>query len=456
MRTRSIIPSATSSSSLPGLALHAIGDERTARIARIAYELRRTVFDVPEGFDDLRFHAWLPGTRPRNPLLDVASVVTIISPFLSESLLRSVFDGARETHLISRTSSLDALGDEMLDACTSVHVLDGALESDLQNGADGERSDAGPSVLYGLHAKIHILEYDRRARVLVGSANATSAAFSRNVEFMVELGGMSSRHGAKALFAEGAAGETTFRDLLRPYIRSGEPAVPDDFEQFVDAARREVLDALLAADLSLTCSDAEGGAYLLTLAAADALPLLAREGVRVRCRPFSLGDPYAQEIQSGMRRVVFGPLSFNALTSFMAFEIEVARGGRVKKECFILNLPLHGAPEDRLARVIVEILHDPTQFMRLLLMILGHGDAVAIAGTGTADPAAVGSGWLPMDGAALFEQLVRAACRHPHRIDEIDAIVRSLEDAGTGDSVLPAGFMEIWHPIRTARKELHA
>ena len=54
---------------------------------------------------------------------------------------------------------------------------------------------AEPETLTGLHAKLYITDAGWKSSLWTGSANATSAAFSRNVEFLVELVGKNCHFG---------------------------------------------------------------------------------------------------------------------------------------------------------------------------------------------------------------------------------------------------------------------
>ncbi len=69
---------------------------------------------------------------------------------------------------------------------------------ELISGASGdENASPQPSApaLVGLYAKLYVLDYGREASVFTGSANATHAAFNRNVEFLTELRGKKGKVG---------------------------------------------------------------------------------------------------------------------------------------------------------------------------------------------------------------------------------------------------------------------
>jgi hypothetical protein len=85
--------------------------------------------------------------------------------------------------------------------------------------------------LAGLHAKLFLGEAERRARVSIGSANATEAALGapdrpgNSVEFQVELVGVRARHGV----------EPTLDGLLdaglpQPFVPADEPVAEEPRE----------------------------------------------------------------------------------------------------------------------------------------------------------------------------------------------------------------------------------
>ena len=58
---------------------------------------------------------------------------------------------------------------------------------------------ARKDLLAGLHAKTYVIERGYAAHLVLGSANATKAAFDGNIEFLVELVGKKSRLGIDTL-----------------------------------------------------------------------------------------------------------------------------------------------------------------------------------------------------------------------------------------------------------------
>ena len=74
---------------------------------------------------------------------------------------------------------------ESLDA----RVIDAMAGVDEEEDPDGDASERR-GLLGQLHAKMFVVEpwgRAQKAHVLIGSANATDAAFTRNVEFLVDF-----------------------------------------------------------------------------------------------------------------------------------------------------------------------------------------------------------------------------------------------------------------------------
>ncbi|MEV6373567.1 phospholipase D family protein [Micromonospora musae] len=152
------------------LATQPVPEARRAAIEELLEHLRRAMWELPEGFfrDELYFHALgVPGTRPPN---FAGTRHLVMSPFVSADGFDVCAPGNRGLTVIGRQEELDRLPEGTLDGC-AVLVLNDLAALDMED-------ETGPARLTGLHAKAYVVEYGRRARVIVGSANATGAAFT--------------------------------------------------------------------------------------------------------------------------------------------------------------------------------------------------------------------------------------------------------------------------------------
>jgi hypothetical protein len=174
----------------------------------LSQELPRVRFDPPEGFREVYF--WPLGLDDATslPFTEGIDRLLVISPFVTESMLKKLAD-ISPVSIISRSEELARISASTLERLTARYTLDPAAEADAQLPAsvelDEEESvtptanngsgDATPQpisadkTLSGLHAKVYVADQNGIGRIWTGSANATDAAFSGNVEILIELTG---------------------------------------------------------------------------------------------------------------------------------------------------------------------------------------------------------------------------------------------------------------------------
>lgn len=433
---------------LPGLGVHPVPDDVVRQVGQMADEIQRERFEPPEDVEELTFWPLGHDGKSRWPFPESARRLVVVSPFLTAGVAERLGGIAKEAVLVSDAGELARLGGSALEAFADIRVLNPAAQPD---GPDPSAVDDAetPIGLSGLHAKLYVLDQGPKARVWTGSANATEAAFERNVELLVELLGRKARLGADALLAE-RKGETTFASLLEAY---NPPDVPDRDEvgeglTFLVEAVRKSLGAL---DLRLRVLKSDlKDEFSLELAGP---PLTVDAGwaeLQITCRPISLGEGHLASLRCGAEiQVSFPRISFEALTSFMAFTVSARNGGRVHDESFVLNLPLDGAPAGRRQRIIQNLLRDQGSVLRFILLLLAD-DAELPSGFGEAGNGDGSFSAFGLTADTVLESLLEALVREPRRLDRVAQL---LEDLGTGEDapLLPEEFQRLWTVIWAER-----
>lgn len=435
---------------LPGMAIREAQSDAVERAKRFAYELRRVDFraDLPTGVTDLAFHPLgLQGRSSAHPISGRIDRLAIVSPFISTGEIEQLTRNSSGNVLVSRAEELAKLPKQAFAGFDRVLALNPSaietLESEAESGA-GEKQDAG------LHAKLYVADAGREARVWTGSANATRAAFGKNVEFLVELTGKRSELGVDALLAE-RDGAVTFRSLLLPFDPLESPVVESEAEclaqETLDAARTTLAAAGWIATVTTT---ADGHDLRLTTAS----PIQLTSDIRfVRAHPIMLPDSLARDASQSLD-FLFPALTTIALTSFFAFHV-VVQVNQVQASChFVVNAELRGAPLERREELLRSLLRDRSQVMRFLMLLLAddeqvvHGE-VSLGATGEGAGRASRS-----DSAqALLETLLRTLHRAPERLEEVERLLRDLENGGNAEAgLLPPGLREIFEPIFAARE----
>ena len=416
-------------------------------------ELSRVKFEAPPGFNkDMKF--WPLGIEgyQNNPLLEKADRMLIVSPFLSDNLLKQVKEKSDASSiLLSRIDSLDALKEETLAQFEKIYVLD-------EPAPDEEVEDEGPvegqSNRSDLHAKLYVIEQGNKTRVLTGSANATNSGFNLNTEFLVEMRADKKDISIDSLLF---SDQNTLGAVLREYYYRQTEAndiESKELEKKID----EVRGILTASNFNLQAVPAEQkGTYDLNMRLNEE-PLELMDNVEVLCWPITQQDSKALSIDEIAEGITFKNLSTASITSFMAFEVTAFGDNDKRTTRFVLNLPLTGIPEDRNEKILISIISDRNRFLRYLIFLLTEGQ---INNTGLHELIKIHdenerifNGRRDSESIPLMEEMVRALSRKPEKIDRIDRLVRELKKSEEGREILPDDFNLIWEPIWEARQRM--
>ncbi|GAA3232857.1 phospholipase D family protein [Dactylosporangium siamense] len=404
------------------LAVAPLPAPRLEAIETLIEDLRRAEWTAPDGVDEVRFHALgVPGHRPPN--FDGARHL-VISPFCTEDGLLLCAPGDRRM-VIGRQEELDRLPDETLAhaECFVVSELAGLPEDESSNGLE---------ILSGLHAKVYVVEQGAAARLLIGSANATGAAFGGNVEVLVELAGRRADLGIDSMVGP----ETDLRGVLEPYER-GEPVeLDEDAELLIDLVG-DIAELPLVATVQ---ADAER--YAITLTSEDALP--AAQGVRLTAELHTRRGEAATLVAGQPVSATFTGLALTDITPFVIITAELGDA----RERTIVVATLVGDPDDRLDHVLAEQIDTVEKFQRFLLLMLGLGAEAA------AVPLVEGEGggsanWRTGLGG-IFELLINALAEHPERLDDLANLIARIEARGA--NLWPDEFSTLWAVVVQARQ----
>lgn len=406
-------------------------------------DIYRAQWELPAGFDELTFY--LPGTKKFRWEPPVANRMVVISPFCSEEALEILVKDVKSPEaLISTPESLAAIkGDtrSLFSQCLHLHE---AAETE-----DGEEKNSLEQPLAtGLHAKAYLFEtryYSDYTHIIMGSANATNAALktSKNVEILVGLKGKKSN--------VGGIDELLGEDGLGEYLVSFDP----DDNIALDTERREAEACiekarllLSEANLSLICkSTQEKDLWSLTLVGdIPHLPGIAS----VVAWPITLAQDYGVTIAPNVApKVLLGEFSVPSLTGLIAFELKTQHPDVSAR--FVFNLPTEGIPEERISAIIQTVIRNQDGFLRYLLLLLCDEmvdrDITLKSDSGFTK-------WLSRlskgEEFPILEELIRAYCRHPDKLQEISRLVQDLLSGNKQNPVIPDKFLNLWSIFESA------
>jgi hypothetical protein len=459
---------------LPRLAVRPLTRAAQESVELLSGEVRRVNFASP--WDGVAYEFLPMGLNGRKSRLFSSRVrrQLIVSPFLSPEFLKEMAQQSPKNILISRLDSVAALSETSLQPFQPIYVLDPDAEPEVNEAESEEEDTTAPflSPRSGLHAKLFIRENGRAGvELFTGSANATSAAFSRNVEFLVKFTGKSAQLGIEKLLVEDKKGDKEIRllDLLQLYQPATAPIKPNPeqerLEQEATRWQRQLARLPLSAHVFEAGHDANSGdcVYDVTLRLQPVDPLILPPEITVECWPISRRPEDAVRVLRVKDPLAtFNGLSYASLTSFFALAVTAATppgsrhgtadGYHSFTLRFVLNLPLQNAPADRHEKSLRYFLNNRRKVLNYLLFLLAE-NACSLAAIGDLFRAAgrqddgSHSVWLP--ATDLFEAMVRALHRDPGKLDQVDQLVTDLCQSGQAD-LLPEGFNQIWLPLREA------
>jgi hypothetical protein len=434
---------------LPGMAPAGVSKEIASQVKLVEGEIGRVEWDLGAlPFDEYAF--WPLGFDgvSRWPFKERLERVVVVSPFLSDKALSKLTKGTEDSVLIARSEWLDKTSERALAGFTSVYQMaDGVPTADVP---DAEALPGSEAPLQGLHAKLYVADDGWNAHVWTGSANASTAAFEGNVEFLVQLVGKKSKVGVD-VFLNKIKGTTSFLDLLRLYERPETPAVneaQDALEKEIDDLRGPIASA--GWSLTLVPGDEEDvwSAHATT---GSKLPDWGKH-VSVRCRPLSV-TATTYEVKPGQKASQsFESLNLALLTSYLVVEVDATTKDAKASIRFLVNAELVGSPANRREKLLRHMLQDKKSVLRFLLLLLADisDDPATDLDSGKGKWRA--GDWAAVESEALFEPLVRALDRSPGRLLAIKSLLQELSATPEGKDFIPDGFAELFEAVWAARE----
>ena len=432
---------------LPGLALRTVPPAVVERANRLAEDVRRAAFALPEGFDQYEFAPLGLKKRRRLPFDDRRKRMLVVSPFITQGFLDDLTDGTTGHILVSRLEELAKLPKDAFAPFERIYVLN--ERTTLTDEAD--EAALPDSILTGLHAKLYLIDKGWDSTLYIGSPNATGPAFSRNVEFLVGLTGKRSQVGVDQLL-QSEEGEASFLDLLTPYEPSDSPQDTDQINEELERQLDQFRLLIAMTGLRVAVETRSDG-HILRLAGAEGIVI--PQGISAAVWPITLPEP-ANSIPLGQtdKAFLFGPLPLAAVTSFFCIAARATAAGTSLEARFTLNLPLDNAPAGRREAIMGALLDDPEKFLRFLQFLLGDLDELGPLPTATTKSADTTFGSWGPGSFSLFEALLRALKDDPKRLDYVASVVTELTSDQNHADRLPVGFLPIWEPIWIARKSV--
>ena len=420
---------------LPKRAMGKMAKHRRTQAQRFSDELLYVEWECPAGFDEAAFFLPGEGYDWQPPEADRA---VVISPFCTDEALQHIVKHCQQADaLISRPETLLTLSEETRSLFTRQLHLDDAAE---EQASDGSTPD--DIIASGLHAKAYLFENGRDSELVLGSANATSAALlgKTNCEILVSLKGK-KKH-------TGTIDDLLSSDGIESYLQDFDPAQPfePDVLRVEAGSHVEQARALLAeAELTLHChpggNDQSWALWLVGeipelpgIVQATAWPVTVSDGLGC-----SLLDP-----ADGNKRAL-GEFSVPAITGLTAFSLKTSHPDVSVR--FVLNLPIDTLPPDRHAMILQSSMQKQ-DFLRYLLMLIGEAGQQSFFAENAFGDGRFFTGLASGEEFAVLEELTRIYSREPERLKDIAALIGNMRK-GQSD-MIPQDFLALWAVFESA------
>lgn len=397
-------------------------------IAQHRYDLNQ-LFTGPHS----PFHPWVESAARRT-----GRRMLVVSPFLSEGLLKALAQAPFPIGLLARQDALDDNAGYLPvawceDAPPRVHEF-----------LDGLACEGAP--LSGLHAKLWVADDGWDAHVWLGSANATEAAFTRNVEFLLQLSGPRKHFGVEAI-----SGPDGLGPLTAPYIR--QEAEPD---VALRQRQRELgwkLTELIAKGRLQAHVDANDDLHWdLSLSVVGAATLrLGDDTIQWRAWPITL--PADRAAVGTAEGVTYRGLALHELSLFWSIALSVP--GELRAEATVRLEPSGIMPsfQSRESAAVSRHLNNPGSLALYLEYLLAGGDLELgrrLRRRRQRDSRAETNA---PSGPPLFETLLHALAHQPDALGGVVDLIESADEGASGLRQDP-GFQQIWAAFRQAQQLL--
>lgn len=414
-------------------------------------DLRKVEFQTPAGFNNNFFFHPVGVDGHENPIVaQEGSRAICISPFVHDEAIHTVWKNVSdELLLFGCREELRRLKPETLEDvrafCISDLIVDG---ESLEEGEDGE----GEQLEQNLHAKLYVFQGESSRNLwFLGSANATKAAFERNIEFILELRGTSAAIQLDRLKEE-LLGKDEQGGIFQPYEPPEEPIDDSARRKLEETLRLLEFDLLRHLDIKTAKATPSENEANFDLHLVLDPGRRKWQGLLVKVSPFNSDGIQPEELLPGcVSELVFENINESNLSRFLRFEIWQ---GTERLRAFLMKVEIDGLPESRVSRILRSIINSRDRFFAYLRFLLADDldkepvdtESGGNCGDGNGDGTSIWDMSTP-----IFEQLLLAASRSPRRLKAIDDVIQQLrkeEGEDLSSKIIPQEFLAFWEAFK--------
>lgn len=382
-------------------------------------------FDVEDPFEDYEFFPYLFkedfGLGSFEQYLSGYESL-IVSPFIDYHFINEISKKTKyKRSLVTRKEYVSRPIYDLINEKGNVYI---SLDDLASNGMD-------------LHAKMYYV-YDgmEKMYLYLGSANATTTAFTRNGEFLLRLKykkGHSRYDKFLKEFYDENSKECKFIKMNEPVVETSSLGY-DDAELSI---KQLVCDNSLEANI-IAHRDGTYSVIITSPNNAFTIP--------VQISPLQRRDK--MKVWNG--NVKFDNLSAEDLSEFYIVSADFENEGTIRHHESIVRIKTSGMPKDRDLMIYKSIIKKEEDFLKYLRFMLAENPAQQIALDYLEQKQRESKGANNADAIAfsgLYENMLRVAAINPKQILEIGRLMKKLDP-----KVVPASFEKIYKQFVAALK----
>ena len=401
-------------------------------------DLSKTEFKLEDPFNDFSFHPFGFG-KYKNPLKNISfDELLIISPFVDNSSLKHFAQNVGgKKYLFSRKEELDKIEVNVLEQYAVYAFSSRVVEGEADTEHDEEKGDeAQPQ---HLHAKLFIGSNGKNStQWYLGSANCTNPALQRNGEFLIKLDSSDKKAGIKDIINI-LLSPSDELEIFEPYHRENKEVVAEEEYDFRPYMHQLLIFLNEPSNIIAKCYLSENEKYTVHLITEESR-LFINKDLLIQMAPYGWkGD---MRVVDGSGDYSFEGISLVNLSPFLVWKLIYTPTGEEKEFMMKTDILL---PEGRKQAIFRSIIENQEKFFQFIQFLLGENphQMEFLAGEKNKTNASNGSAAIRKHEAPLLEDLMMAASRDPHKLEEIDGIMKMLKTKEAED-LIPEEFSRFW------------
>jgi len=393
--------------------------QKSKEILNLANEIMKVnSFSLGEQFEKYAFHTFgINNDKTKaESLFSDADDLIVISPFLSDGIIKSISNHAKRKTLITRKNSVNQT---IMNCFSEIYITKDVILNDelLEESNDPSKPNRD------IHAKIYFKNSHLYNYLYLGSLNASANAFYHNVEFMIEL--------------QFKTYQTSYQTMLKDFL----PVDNCPFEKL------EIVDSGMLPDNEENSSNLSDVVYALKNAE------VYSEGNRYNIRVSAKTLKSPAKIAPFYRRHAFVQLDEETIISGLLLQ-ELSEFFIVNRdgEFAVVKIQTKGIPiEERDNAIYKSIINNKKAFLAYItLMLSDNFTEVYLEQSNYMDDYLQGrdnsTTELP---SALYERMLKTVVTQPRKINEIENLMNKLDP-----TIITDDFRELLAAFKIAAKKV--